>query len=41
VRKAVQAQEGKISGKQFHRRMEVGKRNGHYSVGKKDRGNGP
>jgi hypothetical protein len=41
VRKAVWAQEGRISGKSSYHRSEPGTRNCHYSVAKAIRGRGP
>jgi len=41
VRKAVWAQEGRLSGRGSYRRMELGNSNCPYSVGKEDRGKGP
>jgi len=41
VRKAVQAQEGRISGRGSYRRTELGNSNCRYSVGEEDRGEGP
>jgi hypothetical protein len=41
VRKAVWAQEGRISDRRSYRRLEFWNRNCHYSAGKDDRGKGP
>jgi len=41
VRKAVRAQEGKISGRGSCRRTELGNSNCCYSMGREDRGKAP